>query len=181
MLENWKDVLGYEGLYQVSDQGNVKSLDRTLPHGITKKFYPSKILKAEPCGSGYLTVCLYIKGIQKRHMIHRLAAKAFIPNPEEKRCVNHKDGIKTNNSIENLEWATHSENNYHAFENGLKKPSEKQRHSIISRNSKLVLDTISGVFFDSCKDAATALGYNHSTLKTYLNGALPNKSNLIYA
>jgi len=96
--------------YLISDDCQVKSL----------KFGKERILKSDIDTRGYKYVVLYKNGKGKHYTIHRLMAIAFIPNPDNKRCVNHKDGNKLNNLIDNLEWCTHSENNKHAFTIGLK-------------------------------------------------------------
>lgn len=103
MEEIWKDIDEFEGLYQVSNLGNVKSLN----YNHTGK---ERNLKARNNGWGYLFVKLYKNGNRKLFTIHRLVAKAFIPNPENKREVNHKDENKTNNRVDNLEWMTSKEN-----------------------------------------------------------------------
>lgn len=103
MIEIWKDVKGYEGLYKVSNKGNIKS------------FYKSKtrILKPSKDKDGYLRIDLYKDGKSKTFQLHRLIAIEFIPNPENKPEVNHINEDKTKNNIENLEWATHRENINH--------------------------------------------------------------------
>ena len=111
--EIWKDVPGYEGLYQVSSVG------RIMRDGRTRK------LKSDHMG--YLVVALCKKGIEKDWKVHRLVALAFLQNPEQKRVVNHIDGDKQNNRVENLEWVTHSENMRHAYTTGLRLVTEKQR------------------------------------------------------
>lgn len=106
--EVWKDVKGYEGFYQVSNLGRVKSLPR---NGTVKR---ERILTPHRVG-GYLHAELNMRGVHKGKKIHRLVAEAFIPNPDNKREVNHIDGNKHNNTVENLEWVTSSENQLHAF------------------------------------------------------------------
>ena len=115
--EVWKDVEGYEGLYQISNFGNVKSLARIV-HSEKRSDYKikEKILKQSDTTTGYKKVELH-KGNEKRKSfkVHRLVAQAFIPNPENKLEVNHIDGNKHNNNVNNLEWVTSSENKIHAF------------------------------------------------------------------
>ena len=99
MKEIWKDITGYEGLYQVSNTGKVKSLNY-------RRTGKEKIMKAYPNGKGYLKVFLCKNGKQKNCRINRLVALAFIPNPDNLPEVNHIDKDKTNNKVENLEWCT---------------------------------------------------------------------------
>ena len=107
--EIWKDVEGYEGLYQVSNLGRVKSLSKNWCHKKEIILIPRKI------NSGYVFTTLFKNGKSKNITIHRLVAKAFIPNPLKKEQVNHINGIKTDNRIENLEWCTREENKIHAL------------------------------------------------------------------
>lgn len=118
LLETWKDVKGYEGLYQVSNFGRARSLDTIGDNG---RVYKGIIKTLSDNGKGYLYVKLKVKGVQKAAYIHRLVAEAFIPNPENKPEVNHKDGDKSNNFPTNLEWNTKLENVRHSFENGFNK------------------------------------------------------------
>ena len=130
---------------------------------------------------GYYQVSLCNSGKIKNVSIHRLVASAFLSNDENKREVNHINGIKTDNRIENLEWNTSSENRQHAFDTGLKKYTERQRRINSELFSKPVLDTQTGIFYDSCKEASKILSFNQNTLRSYLSGHLPNKTSLIYA
>ena len=116
MQEVWKDIKGYEGLYQVSNLGRARSLDRYVRNGTSNKnIKRGKILK--PCATrdGYLQLNLIKNKKKKVSTVHRLVAKAFIVNFENKPCVNHIDGNKQNNNVENLEWVTYSENTIHAI------------------------------------------------------------------
>lgn len=110
--EIWKDVKGYEGLYEVSNFGRVKSKDRRVKVVYKSTFYKNlkgKILK--PTNTiGYDKVALYKEGRQKYHNIHRLVAEAFIPNENNLPIVNHKDESRNNNHVDNLEWCTHKYN-----------------------------------------------------------------------
>ena len=106
-MEKWKEINGFEDLYMVSNKGNVFSIKRR------------KTLKLQKKGKNYFCVRLHNKKNIKSLYVHRLVAEAFIPNPENKPQVNHKDGVKANNSIDNLEWVTNIENRNHAIKNML--------------------------------------------------------------
>ena len=108
MVEIWKDIKGYEGLYQVSNLGRIKSLPRKSKNRIVKQ---ENIKKPSTLPKGYLQICLYKNGKVKYSSIHRLVAKTFIPNPNKFPCVNHKDCNPKNNEVSNLEWITYKENN----------------------------------------------------------------------
>lgn len=115
-LEIWKDIEGYEGLYKISNKGNVLSL-----YGWNGKSYyqREKILVGGISTTGYRTVWLSNGNEGKRVKVHRLVASAFIPKVEGKNVVNHKDGNPLNNNVENLEWCTQQENVLHAIKTGL--------------------------------------------------------------
>ena len=117
MMEIFYDIHGYEGLYQVSNLGNVKSLRN------------NKILKSRKNRYGYLYVVFSVNMARKTFSVHGLVAKVFIENKENKLEVNHKNGIKTDNRVENLEWCTLQENHRHARDNGLTIAGEKNGSS----------------------------------------------------
>ena len=110
--EIWNPVKDFEGLYEVSNLGNIKSLINRDGNG-------DKVLKSIPQKTGYVIVTLCKDKVQTVLLIHRIVGLSLIPNPENKPCINHIDGIKTNNEVENLEWVTYSENARHAIDNGL--------------------------------------------------------------
>ena len=112
MIEEWRDVVGYEGLYQVSNTGLVKSVTRIIKHKLLgKKTVNERILKPFTNELGYSHVRLSRGNTQKHKLIHRLVGESFISNPDNLPCINHKDENPRNNNIENLEWCTVQYNN----------------------------------------------------------------------
>lgn len=143
MKEQWADVEGYEGRYSVSSYGRVKSLSRTSPRE-TKRFnYPLPIkgrIRKLYVRQRYHVVTLSNKKVIT-YLVHRLVAQAFIPNPQNKPFINHKDGNPANNHVSNLEWCTHGENMQHAHDTGLIANNPKGEKHYFSRvNEKQVLE-----------------------------------------
>lgn len=172
-METWKDVEGYEGFYQVSDAGRVRSLDRYVPgKNGAKQLKRGKVLRATKGAAGYLHCTLYRDGDSETKNIHRLVAEAFIPNGEGHQCINHKDGIKTNNAVDNLEWCTHKQNTRHAWGTGLAHMTDKHRESarkVGKRNGKRVLCS-NGVIYPSSCEAARQLGTTQGNIWLVING-----------
>jgi len=149
--EAWYPVHGYEGLYEINQQGKVKSL---------QKHNYNYIMEQRIDRAGYNTVRLTKPGrLSSTQYVHRLLGFAFISNPLNKAFINHKDGNKLNNNLDNLEWVTHSENMLHAYNTGLIKIKTKSVHDISS-----------GKIYSSIKEAAKALNINYGTCRNYLNG-----------
>jgi len=115
-METWKDIKGYEGRYQISNRGAVKSMPFMKTSKLCGTFKTGeKIRKVSTNQKGYKSVDLYSGDASERRLVHRLVADAFIPNEKEASQVNHKDGDPSNNEVSNLEWVTASENALHSF------------------------------------------------------------------
>lgn len=124
--EEWKPIWGFEGYYDVSNLGRVRSVSRLVDYGrVGKRYLVSKILKPYKTTKGYWAIKLCKNGCVFAFSVHVLVAECFVPNTELKDTVNHKDGMKTNNIFTNLEWMTYGENNQHSFDTLLKTPSVK--------------------------------------------------------
>lgn len=138
----WKSVVGYEGSYEVSDRGDVRSLTRIDSIGRKVK---GRTLKTSIDRCGYKKVVLYKGGERKNHSLHRIIAKSFISNLENKSEVNHINGDKLDNTLKNLEWVTTTENMRHAFSTGLNRIHENHKGEKHSR-SKLTNDQVLEIY-----------------------------------
>lgn len=124
MKEQWRPVVGYEGFYEVSDLGRVKSLDREIHYQDGRIYFlKGRVLKNQLLKSGYVNVNLSVNGKQRVYTVHALVASAFIEKGEHDTQVNHKDGNKSSNRLDNLEWCCQSHNMKHAYKNGLAMPT----------------------------------------------------------
>lgn len=161
--EIFKDIYGYNGIYQISNFGTVTSIDRVVNSSFnaTRKV-KGVILKQHLSTHGYYYVVLTQNSISKKHSIHRLKAIAFIPNPDNKPCINHKNSIRTDNELTNLEWVTYSENTIHGFNYGLIKNNMTGRFGKNCPTSKPVIQlTLDNEYvneFESIKQAEEITG-----------------------
>lgn len=148
--EIWKDIVGYDGLYQVSNFGNIKSKERIVKNGNRVFLKKEKILTPFLQKTGYLTITLLKDNKIKSHYIHRLVAITFIKNNFDLEQVNHKDGNKINNNANNLEWCSRSDNIKHAIKIGLfskdvvlnkiNKMNKKKRKSILQIKNNVIIN-----------------------------------------
>lgn len=125
----WKPVKGYEGFYEVSDNGDARGVDREIKtniRNVTVRLKKGKPLSKNLKSNGYFTVDLCKDGKVKTTLVHRIVAEAFLPNPDGLRFVNHKDSDRKNNKVTNLEWVTSSENRRHGIDKGYVKFQSKQ-------------------------------------------------------
>lgn len=164
--EVWKDVVGYEGLYQISTFGRVKSLKRFDTRGNPLK---SRILKNVSRGNGYLSVNLCKNATAKLFNLHRLVAQAYIPNPDSKPQVNHIDEDKTNNKIDNLEWVTIKENANHGT-----------RNRRIGKKIKVIYQDDTYEFWESATIFGRNFGINSSHISDVINNKRKTVNGLIF-
>lgn len=176
MEEIWKDIVGYEGFYQVSNLGRVKSLYRTFIRKNSSPFVvKSRILKAVLDTKGYPRVALCVCKSKKYCAVHRLVAEAFIPNPFNKPDVDHIDTNRANAIVSNLRWVTSSENHLNPITRAKfvqNNPSKGKRYgdSFCAKPLKAIsVSTGEVVFYDSMK-RAKEYGYNPEAIKKRLNG-----------
>ena len=176
MEEVWKDIEGYEGLYQVSNLGNVKSLVDS--NGVARE----KILKPIIASNWYLKVDLCKNKTKKRFLVHRLVAKAFIENTNNYPCVNHKDESRINNVVENLEWCTYKYNSNYGNRNERASKSISKANTNNPKLSKSVGAYKDGklvMTFPSTREARRN-GYNHGSVAACCRNCYLREGNNIY-
>lgn len=168
--EEWRDIAGYEGLYQVSNLGRVRSLDRRVQSRPGRTRIARGKIMAPQIVNGYLKVVLYGNGCYKNRLVHRLVAETFIEPVEGKNYVDHINGNKTDNRVENLRWVTIGENNHLMYEQGLVDLEKRRMHGVNTIKKfgtptpKKAVIRDDGVVFESVTAAAKAIGAGESTL-----------------
>ena len=155
----WKPVKGYEGLYEVSTQGQIRSVDHFANNNCNggKRYVKSRILVSYKMPNGYHQVQLSKGSEKKKHYVHRIVATAFLQNKKGCTDVNHKDGNKDNNAVSNLEWLSHKDNQIHMIKNGLTK---KVTPVICSRTGKR---------YSSLSEAEQETGINRKKIVQMIN------------
>lgn len=157
MIEEWRDIKDWEGLYQVSNMGRVRSLGKNFIRSDSKPYTrPPRILKQLTYKNGYMKVELTKRGFAKRYYVHRLVAQAFIPNPDNLPEVNHKDENSSNNVSENLEWCSHKYNSNY----GTRAERIKKTLKLIHKSVPVEMYDKDGRFirrFDSIQEASKEL------------------------
>lgn len=157
-FENWLPIPEYEDLYEIDTYGNIKSL-------IT-----NKILKPQLDRKGYFRIGLTKNKKQKFYLIHRLVALTFLPNPNDYKIINHKDGNPKNNYVENLEWCTYSYNIQHAYNTGLKKGISAEHKGINNPKSKLNEEDVKYILKDKENKINIKESYNQYQNKITFKG-----------
>lgn len=180
-MEIWKDIIEYEGLYQISNLSSVKSLERYYFIGkgqnkTSKITVEEKLLEIFQYENGYTYACLSKESKVKKFKIHRLIAIHFIPNPNNYDQINHINAIRNDNRIENLEWCTHSHNMKHKFKMGNQSNSGGNNASAIS-----VINTKTGQIFGTIMEAADSVSMSRDSLYQKLKGNRVNDTIFIYA
>jgi hypothetical protein len=172
MEEIWKDIIGYDGLYQVSNLGNVRSLNYRSK-GITKnlKFYLI---------DGYPSLSLTKNGKYKTFKIHRLVGVCFVENKFNKSQINHINGVRNDNNFKNLEWVTNKENVIHGYNVLNRQISNETRIKISNSKLKKVIDTKNNIIFNSIIEACKYTNLTLSQLRKRLNGQTKNNTTFKY-
>lgn len=177
-IEIWKNI---NERYQVSNMGNIRSVD--FSSGIDNRkrirFKKGKNLKSSKRNDGYFVVNISRFRHKRNWKIHQLVAIHFLPNPNNFKVINHKNGIKTDNRSENLEWCTQQENSQHAY--SVLKRNPVRNNGLKNGYSKPVIDLMTGVFYESASELSKIIGIKRTTLTAQLSGQNKNKTKFQYA
>ncbi|MFG6426059.1 MAG: HNH endonuclease [Muribaculaceae bacterium] len=188
--EIWRDIEGYEGLYQVSSHGRVKSMDKPMFYGDSDNvknhecsIRASRILKGRMKKNGYIQIGLSKDGIQRTFTVHRLVAQAFIPNPTHHPYVNHKDENKINNHADNLEWCTPTYNTRYGSGICRQSMAARNKPNAVKGIRKVYQYTLSGDYiteYPSVNEAARQTGIKQGTISSNCLGVSKSTNGFIF-
>lgn len=170
-MEIWRDIKGYDGLYQVSNEGRVKSVDRVIETSNGKRLYKGRIITPYEKKNGYYTVDLYNKGKKEKKFVHKLVGDTFIPNPHKYTVVDHIDGDKQNNNIENLRWCTQQQNNNFELYRSHQKNNKLKSKIVYMYDSNDLLIAI----YPSTKEVERQMNIHSGTVSKWCLGKCEDK------
>lgn len=181
-IEKWVPCPGLEGFYEVSDFGRVRSLDRVFIEEYLNRKRPRRgqMLRQNLNNHGYDQFTVKVNGKVKCFKVHRLIAIAFIPNPENKPTVNHKNGVRHDNMVENLEWATLSEQQIHSYGQLGKKAAFLGKFGSQHNKSKAIICVTTGKTYGSIREAERDLGVHNGTICAVLSGRLSHAGGYLF-
>lgn len=177
--EIWKDAVGYEGFYRVSNWGRVKSVSRSVNCKGGRAIKKGKIIKQTLNPNGYPTVSFSVFGKTNSVLVHRLVAKAFIQNNENKPFINHKNRNRTDGNVSNLEWCTQKENVQYSYDNGVVSHMKGKRNELNGR-SKPVKCVETGIVYPSAAEAGRKLNICASDIQAVCLGRRPYAHRLTF-
>jgi hypothetical protein len=160
----WYPIPEYTDSYEITKTGKTRSVTRLIQHGSRQRTCYSREISTRRNNHGYVEVRLSKDGVTKTHFLHRLLAQTFIPNELNKKEVNHRNGFKTDNRLQNLEWCSHEENVNHAYRTGL-----------MNKHPRPVLDLFLNTLWKSEKEVSKVYGIPLSSINYYLNSNPPVK------
>lgn len=165
-MEIWKDVKGTDSNYQISNEGRVKSIDRVIQTSNNSRHYETHMLKPYLNTAGYWMVTIKINGEWKKCRVHRLLAEAWIPNPDNKPCIDHINGNRSDNRIENLRWCTYKENSNFAIAHDrlVESHSNQTNEQLMKTVQQFTLEGELVAEYKSSKEAADAVGCTRNAI-----------------